>query len=194
MSDWPFGDLQRGRYTALIVDPPWRYAMGVKSRPQHYPRMSIDEVMALPVRDLLARDGGRVFLWITAPLGDRIGDIARAWRLRYSTMFPWVKVWPSESGMFVHRDSFARGTGFEVVGNAEYVAILKRGRPQSIRGSPFPSLIMAARREHSRKPRDLHCEIEARIAGPYAELFSRETRAGWDAWGYDVGKFDGAAA
>ena len=32
-------------------------------------------------------------------------------------------------------------------------------------------------------------EIEALYAGPYAELFARQRRPGWDAWGNEVDKF-----
>jgi N6-adenosine-specific RNA methylase IME4 len=156
--------------------------------------MTLDEIKALPVRKLLKKDGGRVFLWITAPLLDRVSEIAKAWRLRYSTALPWMKLWPSEDGMFIFHNSFARGTGFEVSGNAEYVVILKAGKPQSIKGRPFPGSIVAPRREHSRKPENLHDEIEKRIDGPFCEVFARETRPGWSAWGNQTSKFDEVAA
>jgi N6-adenosine-specific RNA methylase IME4 len=191
---WAFDPLPEHAHTCVIIDPPWRFSAGTKSRPQHYGRMTLDEIMALPVRRLLKKDGGRVFLWITAPLLDRVPDIAKAWRLRYSTTLPWLKLWPSESGMFVYADSLARGTGFEVQGNAEYVVILKAGKPQSIKGRPFPGCIISPRREHSRKPVNLHCEIEARLDGPFCEVFARETRPGWSAFGNQATKFDEVAA
>ena len=168
--------------------------MGTSSRPQHYPRMSLHEIATLPVGDLLKRDGGRVFLWITAPLLNKVPMLARAWKCRYCTTLPWLKLWPSEAGMFVYAGSLARGTGYEVQGNVEYVAILKRGKPQSIKGNPFQGAIIAPRRQHSRKPPDLHDAIEARLEGPFCEIFSRTNRPGWSSWGNEVGKFDGAAA
>ena len=30
----------------------------------------------------------------------------------------------------------------------------------------------------------------AAVAGPYLELFARQTRPGWTCWGNEVGKFD----
>lgn len=190
----PLAGLKKGHYRVVVIDPPWRWAGGTKSRPQHYGRMTFDEIAAIPVRSLLHRDGGRVFLWITAPLLNRLDDLRKAWRLRYSSAIPWVKLWPSESGMFVYRTSIARGTGLEVMGNAEYVAILKAGKPQSIKGRPFPGVYVCQRREHSRKPFDLMADIEQRLAGPYCEVFSRERRDGWDCAGNEVGKFDARAA
>lgn len=186
----PLDGVRRGHYRAAVIDPPWRFSAGTKSRPQHYPRMSLDEIKAMPVRSVLAKDGGRVFLWITAPLLHRIPEIAKAWGLRYSTALPWIKLWPGEGGLVVCSSSFARGTGFEVQGNAEYVAILKAGRPESIKGRPFPGLLMAPRRAHSRKPPDLQDEIERRLSGPFLEVFARASRPGWDAAGNETRKFD----
>lgn len=190
---WPFGALHPAHYTTGIIDPPWKWSGGVKSRPQHYPRLTLDEIKALPVRRLLRPGGGRVILWITAPLIHKVPEIAKAWRLRYSSMIPWIKLWNGEGGMFVYANSIARGTGFEVIGNAEYAVILKAGTPPSIKGRPFSGVWIEPRREHSRKPPNLHAEIEARIPGPYFEMFARERRPGWDAWGNETGKFGEAA-
>jgi N6-adenosine-specific RNA methylase IME4 len=187
--NWPFGDLKAKTYSVVVIDPPWRFAGGTASRSQHYRRMTHSQVKALPVRALLAPEGGRDFLWITAPLLHRRPEIARAWRLRYSSSIPWIKLWGSERGLFVYLDSIARGTGFEVTGNAEYVAILKSDRPQSIKGRPFPGVCIEPRREHSRKPEWLHDHIEFRLKGPYAEVFGRQ-RAGWDVSGDEASKFE----
>ncbi len=47
--------------------------------------------------------------------------------------------------------------------------------------------------EHSRKPEELYTEIERLFEGPRCELFAREERSGWDAWGLEAGKFDTAS-
>jgi N6-adenosine-specific RNA methylase IME4 len=49
-------------------------------------------------------------------------------------------------------------------------------------------------REHSRKPDDQYTMVESLYAGPYAEIFSRNTRPGWDCWGDEAGKFAEPAA
>ena len=43
--------------------------------------------------------------------------------------------------------------------------------------------------EHSRKPDELYSEIERLFEGPRCELFARQRRPGWDAWGLEIGKF-----
>jgi N6-adenosine-specific RNA methylase IME4 len=44
-------------------------------------------------------------------------------------------------------------------------------------------------REHSRKPSAFFESVEALVEGPYLELFSREPRPGWAAWGNDTSRF-----
>ena len=41
--------------------------------------------------------------------------------------------------------------------------------------------------EHSRKPDQMHEDLERLFDGPYLELFARRTRPGWDVWGDEVG-------
>jgi N6-adenosine-specific RNA methylase IME4 len=51
-------------------------------------------------------------------------------------------------------------------------------------------LVIEKRREHSRKPDCVRDRIERLVAGPYLELFGRETKEGWDCWGNEAGLFD----
>jgi N6-adenosine-specific RNA methylase IME4 len=51
-------------------------------------------------------------------------------------------------------------------------------------------LVVEKRHEHSRKPDCVWEHIERLVAGPYLELFARETKAGWGRWGDQSGLFD----
>jgi N6-adenosine-specific RNA methylase IME4 len=51
-------------------------------------------------------------------------------------------------------------------------------------------LVVEKRREHSRKPDCIRGRIERLVAGPYLELFSRETKQDWECWGDQVARFD----
>jgi len=53
--------------------------------------------------------------------------------------------------------------------------------------------IDAPRREHSRKPDEAYERTQRLFAGPYLELFGRETRPSWTVWGNQAAKFDAAA-
>jgi N6-adenosine-specific RNA methylase IME4 len=50
-------------------------------------------------------------------------------------------------------------------------------------------LIIAPRREHSRKPDEFFRRVERYCVGPYLDLFSRTDREGWACWGEEAGKF-----
>lgn len=197
--DWPFADLHEAHYRVLYVDPPWRFSAGGRRNPKtHYPTMTLREIAALPVGRLAHPDGCRLLMWVTAPIlllpfGPR--EILSSWGFRYSTMRTWAKLWPREDGMFVYPDSIAKGTGFEVSGDAEYLVIAKRGRPARVPPGKQPrAVVHARRREHSRKPDMIRDEIARLFAGPRAELFARETFDGWDAWGNQVRRFNEVAA
>lgn len=186
--------LPKRHYRVIMADPPTKFSAGTKSRPQHYPRMPWEEILAMKVKELAHPEGCRLMLWLTAPLMHRAPELLRAWGFRYSSVRVWCKVWPREDGMFVYADSLARGTGFEVQGNAEFLIIGKRGRPQSIKGSPWSSVMVYPRRQHSRKPDEIRDEIAAKLDGPRLELFARSTAPGWDVAGNEVTKFDEAGA
>lgn len=192
---WPFDPLTPGSYRVILADPPWKFSAGKSRNPSnHYSTMTLKDIAALPVRDLAHPDGSRLFMWVTAPIlllpfGPK--EILKAWGFRYSSTLIWRKLWPREDTMFQYHDSQARGTGFEVTGDYELLVIGKRGKVQSIRGNPFRGVYSARRREHSRKPDTIRAEIDARLDGPKAEIFGRQSHDGWDVWGNEATKFDG---
>ena len=60
--------MMTGTYEIIYADPPWRYsAKKVQGAAEnHYPTMSIDELCALPVAELAAKDSA-LFMWATFP-------------------------------------------------------------------------------------------------------------------------------
>jgi len=73
--------------------------------------------------------------------------------------------------------------------NPEQCLLATRGAPRR-RARDVKRLVVEPRREHSRKPDTVRKRIERLVEGPYVELFARETRPGWDAWGSELGIFD----
>ena len=51
-------------------------------------------------------------------------------------------------------------------------------------------LIVSPRRKHSQKPDEQYERIERLVDGPYLELFARQRRPGWTAWGNEIDKFE----
>ncbi len=186
---WPFGDLVPHRYGAILADPPWRFlnrtVAGEKKNPvAHYPCMSLAELAALPVARLAAPDCALV-MWATAPLLHRAIELMAAWGFTFKSAGTWAK--RSRTGQ---RWTF--GTGYVFRSAAEFYLVGTIGKPRVLSRS-IRNLIEAPVREHSRKPDQLHTDVEQLYAGPYAELFARQRRPGWNAWGNDVERFPEAA-
>ena len=81
------------KYGIIYADPPWRYDMqrGHGVAENHYPTMSIEEICALPVADLAAKDRA-LFLWGTFPQLKEAFRVIDAWGFQYKTLaFLWLK-------------------------------------------------------------------------------------------------------
>ena len=168
---------------AVLADPPWpskvRSPNGEgRSACRHYNTMTLDEIMAYPVADMVAADVW-LFLWSTTPLLPTALGVLTAWGFTYSgTAFVWAKQNPSGVGWHM-------GLGFTTRKNAELCLLGRRGRPP-IRAHNVPELIVAPRREHSRKPDEQYERIERLCDGPYLELFARQRRPGWTSYGDEL--------
>lgn len=187
--DWPFGDLVPGRYGTILADPPWRFlnrsTKGEKKNPvAHYPCMTIEQLAQLPVARLAAPNCALV-TWATAPLLDRAIELVKAWGFTFKSAGAWAK--QSSTGQ-----RWAFGPGYVYRSAAEFYIVATIGKPRVLSRS-VRNLILAPTREHSRKPDAMHADVEALYAGPYAELFARQRRPGWDVWGNDVDRFTEAA-
>jgi len=198
--------LPAGPFGVIHADPPWRYhAFSTKgekrSAKRHYPVMTLDDICALPVRDAAAKDC-HLFLWTTGPNLFQSQRVIGDWGFRFSAMaFVWIKLRPGADRLFLvpsralsgKGGDFHIGMGHTTRKNAEFCLLGRRGSPKRISKGIF-ELIFAPVREHSRKPDEIYERIEAYAGGPYLDLFSRQTRPGWTAWGDEAGKFDGVAA
>ena len=77
---------EAGKYGIVYADPPWRYDMkrGKGVAENHYPTMSIDEICALPVANLAAKDSA-LFLWATFPQLNEAFRVIEAWGFHSKT-------------------------------------------------------------------------------------------------------------
>ena len=82
--------------------------------------------------------------------------------------------------------------GFTTRKNAEDCLLFRTGMPQRL-ARDVREVIVSPVREHSRKPDEAIARIERFCPGPRVELFAREARDGWDAWGDEVGMFNVSA-
>ncbi len=188
-------------FGTILADCPWFFRTRTdfisKRDPRHHYKggvMSVPQIAALPVGDLAAKDA-HLFLWVTGPMLEQAFDVIRAWGFRYSGIaFTWVKlkksfdanqlrVLPSADG------DFHFGLGFTTRKNAELCLLARRGNAKRV-AKNVRELILAPRREHSRKPDEVYDRIEQYAIGPYLEIFARASRPGWTSVGDESGKFD----
>lgn len=184
-----------GRYRTIVADPPWAYPEGwpvgsengqvspyaarrgipfEKNRrtPLRYGQMAVDEIAALPIGSLAEVDA-HLYLWTTNRYLFDAREVAETWGFRYSQLLVWAKT------------PMGIGPGGTWAQTTEYVLFCRRGSLKSLRR--FDSSWFGWKRmgkAHSRKPEAFFDMVEQASPGPYAELFARRARFGWD---YPIG-------
>lgn len=204
-----FANLEKRAYGAIVADPPWHFRARTglqvgnwtsrRDAEKHYPVMGAEDIMALPVKDLAAKDC-HLFIWATGPNLPTAFDVIKAWGFRYSGVaFTWVKLKRSHNPLQLRilptaeSDLFV-GLGMTTRKNAEFCLLARKGNCKRM-AKNVREIILAPVREHSRKPEEFRNRVEQYV-GPdirIAELFARSARPGWDSWGNETEKFGAAA-
>ena len=169
------------KYSVIYADPPWRYKMykGNGYIERHYPTMELDEIKALPVKELADKDC-TLFLWATLPMIPEALQVIQEWGFEYkTTAFVWVK-------LNRHRDGIFWGMGYWTRSNVEICMLATKGHPHR-KAKNIHQVIISHVEEHSKKPAEARRRIEALIGDvPRIELFARQSPPGWDVWGNEV--------
>lgn len=179
-------------YSTIVADPPWRYdgggpvgsgTPGVNDGSRNvaardvYSTMSVDEIAALPVRELAA-DDAHLYLWVTNAFMVEGHAIARAWGFDPKTILTWTKT---------HQDDPSRvsmKTGYYFRGATEHAIFAVRGSLPLQTNEGLPTGYLWPRiGVHSVKPDAFADLVEKASPGPYVELFCRRPRFGWGSWG-----------
>lgn len=172
-------------FGTIYADPPWKYGNQATraSTDNHYPTMTVDEICALPVKELAAEQS-HLWLWTTNGFLFDCPRVFDAWGFEFKSSYVWVK---SQMGI----GNYLR--------NAHEFLLLAirgglRGGAKNVRSwGEFP------RGKHSAKPEQVRANvIEKTSPGPRLELFGRSEVVGWTVWGNQVaprekGFFDGNA-
>ena len=152
------------KYKIIYADPPWRYARSKVqgAAEKHYPTMSIEELCALPVKEIADKDC-ILFLWATFPQLKEALQLIKAWGFTYkSVAFVWLKQ---------NRKSPTWST---------------KGHPKR-QSNKVHQFIISPVEQHSKKP-DITREKILALMGdlPRIELFARQHTPGWDVWGNEI--------
>lgn len=173
--------LPAGPFGCILADPPWAFRsyggddLAPTQGEQPYSVMQLDDIKALPVVNVVARDA-LLFLWTVSHLQQAALDVGRAWGFEpVSIAFIW--------------DKRRIGMGYWVRQEAEVCHLFKRGHPKRL-NKDVRQMLFQPPREHSRKPDEQYERIERLVGGPYLEMFARQSRPGWSSWGNETAKFD----
>lgn len=168
------------KYLTILVDPPWQQPLSGKRKRSRggspkpslpYPTMSLQQICALPISDLAA-DSCHLWLWTTNAFLRTGFDVMEAWGFKYLAPIHWLK--PSGLGNYVIHRTQTLLLGYR-----------KKCRFDSLRY--FPNVLETGNpKRHSQKPEAFHSLIEKVSQEPRIELFAREKRLGWHAWGNEV--------
>lgn len=178
-------------YDIVYADPPWfYYGSQIKdaAAAKHYPLMDQEALSTLRVRSIMARKAA-LFLWATGPRLNFAIELIERWGLYYrGVAYVWVKT--------NRRDEVIRGQGVPPTftkPTTEFVlaaTTMPTGRPFPLLDLAQGQVVLEPRSQHSRKPA-IFRKLISELCGdrPRIELFARESSAGWDSWGPEVGKY-----
>lgn len=172
-------------YQLIYADPPWHFRVRSpkgesRSAKKHYPVMSLDEIAALPVSKIAAKNSV-LLMWTIDPMLYVAFNVIKAWGFKFKTVgFYWAKQNIKSAGFF-------SGMGYYTRANPEQCLLATRGTGLKRKDRSVQRLIVAPRGRHSEKPIEAFNRIERLFGNVHRiELFARQRRPGWDAFGNEV--------
>ncbi len=178
------------KFSTVLADPPWQFKNRTgKMAPEHkrlrrYSTLSLQEIKELPV-EAIVNDTAHLYLWVPNALLAEGLQVMEHWGFTYKTNIIWYKV-RKDGG------PDRRGVGFYFRNVTEMILFGVRGKnARTLQpGRSQENIIVARKREHSRKPDEQYQIIESCSWGPYIELFARGPRKGWFVWGDQAEKYE----
>lgn len=170
------------KYRCVVIDPPWpiqkieRDARPMQGQNLDYAIMTIEEIAGVPVLEQADPDGCHFYLWVTHKFLPAGLQLFERWGIRYQCVMTWVK--PVGFTPF----SWMYSTEHVLFGRIGSLDLLRMGLRLDFTGKV---------REHSRKPDEFFDLVAQASPGPRLEMFARQAREGFDAWGNEVGRFEG---
>ena len=167
-----------GKYNVIYADPPWDvkagpdWGSGEESKDLLYPTMSLEEISALPIKEL-ASNNAHLYIWTINKYIPQTYDIARAWGFKPSCLITWCK------------PPHGIGLGGTYIQNTEHLLFCRRGTLEAIKRIDT-TWFSYPRGRHSEKPDEFRKMIEEVSPGKRIELFAREKVRDWDVWGNEV--------
>ena len=185
------------KYNVIYADPAWQQKAGrklndyktingkqiwnsteTKTQDLPYETMTLEEIAALPVKQIAAKDAF-LFLWVTNKYLLEAKQVIEAWGFKYVSCITWKK------------KRMGGGLGGVIRITSEHLLFCRRGNLKAI--DIIPESVIEAKRPyvngypcHSKKPEIFAQMIEKVSPGNRIELFARNQRKGWDVFGNEV--------
>jgi len=171
--------LPDGKFSVIYADPPWEYAQEQHGKERqetvletHYPTMPTEDICGLEIKKLAA-ENAVLFLWTTSPKLFEAKQVLEAWGFTYKSSMIWDKV--------------KHNVGYYVSVRHEFLLICTKGSFLPESGKLIDSVQTIERTEHSKKPDRFYEIIEEMYpSAKKLELFARQPRKNWKAWGNEV--------
>ncbi len=177
VTSWP-----SGIYETIYVDPPWPFGDRVSSHTRgaaaHYSCLSVKQIVDLDV-EALASNNSLLWMWVPRLFRRWGEEVIESWGFCPKTEWVWVKTTIDGARVRAGMGRYNRMAH-------EYLMLGTRGAAKPLNGAREPSVIHATRQAHSKKPEVFYELIERNSLLPRIELFARNKRAGWNAWGNEV--------
>jgi N6-adenosine-specific RNA methylase IME4 len=168
--------IPEGKYHSIIIDPPWPMPKIERDeRPKQdeeldYPTMSLEDIKALPIRDL-AQPDAHIYLWVTHKFLPFGLELLEEWGFRYQCVMTWRK----NVGI----------TPFSWMYDTEHVLFGRRGNlPLGQLGLrlSFDAPVVG----HSVKPDVFYERVAAASPNPRLDMFPGVEHEGFEPWGLEA--------
>lgn len=170
------GQNTKPRYRVLVADCPWsfkdRLDPNIRGAASQYATLSVKELKRFPLQPMY--NDSVLFFWRVAAMQQEALDVISAWDFEVKSELVWKKLTVHGKRHF--------GMGRTVRMEHEVCLIATSGKPETLSKS-VRSIIEAPTGRHSEKPDAFYSLVESLFEGPYAELFARRRRVGWDCFG-----------
>lgn len=178
---------------ALYADCPWAFADRLpgesRGAEKNYPVLGVDALKAYPLPPL--RDDCILFFWRVSAMQPEALAVVEAWGFTVKSEIVWVKL--SRAGSDLGSLHFGLGRYVRAAHETCLIATRTRGQDgkrlahqPKVLSRSVRSVLVAPYRGHSRKPSEMYDAIEQLCPGPYVELFARDVRPGWFAFGNEL--------
>jgi N6-adenosine-specific RNA methylase IME4 len=163
-----------GPFGLVLADPPWKYdhqEAENRAIENHYGTASVVDIIG---HSPATESDAVLFLWATAPKLLEAIEVMQGWGFRYVTHAIW--------------DKKKIGMGYWFRGRHELLLVGVKGNPGSTpECERCSSIFEEPRGQHSTKPECVYSWIERAFPDKKKlEMYCREPRKGWAAWGNEV--------